>query len=56
MPENSIDSSIMDTEYPFEKYLLPGSLHYISPLIIDKPIGREDSFYDSDQVRIKIFT
>lgn len=50
MPENSVDSSIMDTEYPFEKYLLPGSLHYISPLIIDKPIGREDSFYDSDQV------
>ena len=41
---------LMDTEYPFEKYLLQGSSHIINPLLIDKPIGREDSLYDSDQV------
>jgi len=50
MPENSSENYIMDTEYPFEKYLLPGSLRFISPLITDKPIGRDDSLYSSDQI------
>lgn len=50
LPENSTDNYVLDTEYPFEKYLLPRSVDYISSLVIDKPIGRNDSLYDSDQV------
>lgn len=48
--ESSADILGLNTEYPFEKYLLPGSANYITPLLIDKPIGRDDSLYDSDQV------
>jgi hypothetical protein len=25
-------------------------MDFVSPLVIDKPIGRDDSLYDSDQV------
>lgn len=50
LPEASADTFIMDTEYPFEKYLLPKSVDFVSSLIADKPIGRDDSLYDSDQV------
>lgn len=50
LPETTTDTFIMDTEYPFEKYLLSGSSDYVSSLVIDKPIGRDDSLYDADQV------
>lgn len=50
LPEATTDTFVMETEYPFEKYLLPMSMNYVSSLVIDKPIGRDDSLYDSDQV------
>ncbi len=50
IPEATTDTFVMDTEYPFEKYLLPSSMDFVSALVIDKPIGRDDSLYDSDQV------
>ena len=48
--EGSADALTLNTEYPFEKYLLPGSDKYVDSLLVDKPIGRVDSLYDSDQV------
>uniref|UniRef100_A0A0N8E1Q1 RNA polymerase I-specific transcription initiation factor RRN3 n=1 Tax=Daphnia magna TaxID=35525 RepID=A0A0N8E1Q1_9CRUS len=50
LPEATTDTFVMETEYPFEKYLLPMSMNFVSSLVIDKPIGRDDSLYDSDQV------
>lgn len=50
LPEASAESFTLETEYPFEKYLLPGSNEFVSSLVFDKPIGRGDSLYDSEQV------
>lgn len=50
LPEATADTFVLDTEYPFEKYLLSGSVGFVASLVIDKPIGRDDSLYDSDQV------
>lgn len=51
IPEATADTFVLDTEYPFEKYLLPGSASYVAGLVADKPIGRrEESLYDSEQV------
>lgn len=49
LPENA-ENLVIDTEYPFEKYLLATSASYTAPLIINRNIGIEDSLYDSDQV------
>lgn len=52
LPEETPDTFVMETQYPFERYLLPNSAGYVSTLVADKPIGigRDDSLYDADQV------